>query len=287
MSRFAICVCAVTSAALAVGQETTPAETEQTVVIKDTGGESDDAQQPELKHVEQLIVERTNAFRKKHDREPVTVNKELTQAARSLADFMARTGQYGHTADGQEPAKRVKEAGYAFCIVRENIAYAFRTNGFSTNQLTDQFVIGWERSAGHRRNLLARWITATGVAVAKSSETDAYFAVQVFGRPESAAVAFEIVNESEISIRYRMAGGEYALEPRVTRTHKACTPEEVVFLPATRKEEAGDPVHSVASIISASGDKMVVSPAKEGGYQVSVTRKRAPANGSSDQGFNR
>ncbi len=222
MSRLMFCISIVASAALASGQETPPAETEQTVVIKDTGGEWEDAKQPELDDVEQAIVQRTNAFRKQNKRKPVSANEELTQAAQSFADFMARTGKYGHMADGQKPADRVKEARYAFCIVRENIAYAFRTKGFSTDELTEQFVTGWEQSPGHRRNMLAQWITGTGVGVAKSEETDAYFAVQVFARPESAAVAFEIINESELAVRYTFSGREYDIEPRVIRTHKAC-----------------------------------------------------------------
>jgi uncharacterized protein YkwD len=276
MSRLLLCTWIVTAAAFVFGQETPPAETEQITVIKDTGGEWEDAKQPELDAVEQAIVQRTNAFRKENKRKPVSANEELTQAAQSFAEFMARTGKYGHTADGQKPADRVKEAGYAFCIVRENIAYAFRTKGFSTEELTDQFVTGWEQSPGHRRNMLAQWITGTGVGVAKSEETDAYFAVQVFGRPESAAVAFEIVNESELTVRYRFSGREFAVEPRVIRTHKACAPEEIVFLPLAQKDAASDPVHSVARVIPASGDKIVVTPAESGGYRVAVKHEEAP-----------
>jgi uncharacterized protein YkwD len=43
-------------------------------------------------------------------------------------------------------------------------------------------VEGWKRSPGHRRNLLAREATQTGVAVARSDQ-GYYYAVQLFGRP--------------------------------------------------------------------------------------------------------
>lgn len=280
MSRMLFCAWIVASATSAFGQERPPAETEKSVVIKDTGGESDDAKQPELDQVEQAIVQETNAFRKEHGRKPLTVDEELTQAAESFAEFMARTGKYGHTADGQKPAERVKDAGYKYCIVRENIAYAFRTRGFSTDELADQFMSGWKESPGHRRNLLARWITGIGVAVAKSEETDAYFAVQVFGRPESATITFEIVNKSEATVEYQLSGRDYTVEPRVIRTHKACTPEEVVFLSPLQKGEASHPRRAVARVTPEDGDRMVITPAEQGRYQVAVQHEATPADKS-------
>lgn len=36
---------------------------------------------------------------------------------------MAKTGKYGHAADGRKPAERAAAHGYEYCIVRENIAY--------------------------------------------------------------------------------------------------------------------------------------------------------------------
>lgn len=277
MSRMLFCAWIAASATSAFGQETPPAETEQSVVIKDTGGESEDAKQPKLDQVEQAIVQETNAFRKEHGRKPLTVDEELTRATESFAEYMARTGKYGHTADGQKAAERVTDAGYEHCIVRENIAYAFRTQGFSTDELADQFMSGWKESPGHRRNLLARWITGIGVAVAKSEETDTYFAVQVFGQPESATITFEIVNKSEATVGYQLSGRDYTVEPRVIRTHKACTPEEVLFLSPLQKREASHPRRAVARVTPEDDDRMVITPAENGRYQVTVKGKEAPS----------
>ena len=260
-----------------VAPESPAKETEEIVVVSDTGGERQDAAQPQIEEVEKAIVEQTNAFRKKHGRTPVAANDELRKAAKNFAHYMAKTGRYGHTADGQQPAQRVKEAGYTFCIVRENIAYAFRTQGFSTEELTHEFVVGWQQSPGHRRNMLARWITGTGVAVAKSSETDTYFAVQVFGRPQSKAVTFEVVNQTEIAIPYRLGDRDYTIEPEVIRTHADCTPQQVDFLPLTQKGRASHPLHSVMATTSRSGDRMVITADEKSGYQVKVERNSASA----------
>jgi uncharacterized protein YkwD len=282
MRRLMISISMSLLAVAAVAQETPapPAEEnekEQIVVIDDTGGEQQDASQPAIPEVVRSIVEQTNAFRKEHGRKPVQPIEELTKAAETFAQYMAQTGRYGHTADGQNPAKRVKQAGYTYCIVRENIAYAFRTQGFSTKELADQFVNGWKQSPGHRRNMLARWITGTGVAVAKSKQTDTYFAVQVFGRPQSEAVTFEVANETELTIEYTVGERDYTIEPRVTRTHEDCTPEQVAFLPLSQKGTASHPLHPVATLTSHKGDRMVIAPGEKGAYQVKVETKSAPA----------
>jgi hypothetical protein len=50
-----------------------------------------------------------------------------------------------------------------------------------------------------------------------------------------------------------------------------------VFLPLTQKDAASDPVHSVARVTPASGDKILVTPAESGGYRVAVKHEDAPA----------
>jgi hypothetical protein len=128
--------------------------------------------------------------------------------------------------------------------------------------------------------MLARWITGTGVAVAKSEQTDTYFAVQVFGRPQSDAVTFAVANQTELTIEYSVGERDYTIEPRVTRTHEDCTPEQVVFLPLTQKGLASHPLHAVATLTSHQGDRMVIAPGENGAYQVKVETKSAPASDS-------
>jgi len=209
--------------------------------VPDTGPRAD------LDAVAKAIVERTNAFRKKEGREPVVSDGALTATAKEFAQFMAKADKYGHTADGRQPSERAKEQKYDFCIVLENIAYAFDSRGFSDNKLTDGFVTGWEKSPGHRRNMLDMDVTETGVAVARSEKTGHYYAVQMFGRPASAAIAFGIANHSERAVEYTVGDQSFTLKPRYTRTHKLCRPAEVAFKgigegagPTTFKPAVGD-----------------------------------------------
>src|SRR5262245_56201333 len=123
---------------------------------------------PDLTKTTQLIIDQTNEFRKDEKRPAVQANKELTRAAEYFAQFMAKSGKYGHEADEKKPADRAKEHGYNYCIVLENIAKVFNSEGFSPEALANQFVSGWKESPGHRKNMLDPDVTDTGVAIARS-----------------------------------------------------------------------------------------------------------------------
>src|SRR5205807_238503 len=117
-------------------------------------------------------------------------------------------------------------------------AYEFNAGGFSTEDLATKFVVGWEQSPGHRRNMLDLDVTETGVAVARSETNGYYFAVQVFGRPKSLALHFKVMNESGDTATYRIGEKTFTLPPRYTRTHEQCRPTEATFvLPAGEKKE--------------------------------------------------
>lgn len=168
------------------------------------------------------IVERTNAFRGANGLAAVRPDRALTASAQRFADYMAATDRYGHEADGRRPAERVAAHGYAFCAVAENIAYQFSSAGFATEELARRVVEGWEQSPGHRRNMLAPNVLDIGVGLARSDRTRHWYAVQLFGRPKSAALSFAIGNRADTAIRYALDGQEFELPPRVTRTHDGC-----------------------------------------------------------------
>ncbi len=189
----------------------------------------DTGPRPDLGPVATAIVEQTNSFRKAEKRPPVEANDKLTETAQSFAKYMAQTDKYGHTADGNRPSERAKTHGYDYCIVLENIAYAYDSRGFTAEKLTDQFVTGWKESPGHRKNMLDPDATQTGVAVARSEKTGHYYAVQMFGRPKSAAIEFRIENRAGETVQYTLGDTPYALQPRYTRTHTLCRPAELTF----------------------------------------------------------
>lgn len=138
---------------------------------------------PDMERAEQGVVEDTNAFRGEQGQRSLKVDETLAATARRFAEYIARTGRYAHDADGRTPGQRLRAAGYDYCMVAENIAFAYDTRGFRTPQLVDKLVDGWKASPGHRRNMLDPEATVTGVAIAHSPVNGYYYAVQMFARP--------------------------------------------------------------------------------------------------------
>ena len=206
----------------------------------------------DLTRTAELIVGRTNAFRKDQGEEPVQPDEKLMATARYFADYMARTDEYGHTADGSRPADRAKKHGYEYCLVSENIAYAYDSRGFTAQKLADKFVTGWKESPGHRKNMLDADVTDTGVAVARSETTGYYYAVQMFGRPKSRAIEFSIDNRSGDEVTYAIGDESFTLPPRYVRTHTLCRPGRVAFHWPGEKAEP-------TTLTPRGGDKLVVA----------------------------
>ena len=213
----------------------------------------------DLKQASQLIVRRTNDFREKHERDIVKVDESLTKAAQYFADYMARTDKYGHTADGQRPSERAEEHGYSYCIVLENIAYQYSSEGFMPEELARRFEQGWEESPGHRKNKLDRAVTETGVAISQSEESGHFYAVQMFGRPESMQIEFSIENKAEREVSYKIGDREFSLPPRYTRTHQRCRPMEVVVSTSEGKTESLSPSDGDEFVVQAAGDRLKIT----------------------------
>jgi uncharacterized protein YkwD len=188
-----------------------------------------DKRRPDLARVTEIIIQQTNAFRQEQGRGKVTASPKLGGAAQYFARYMARTGKYGHTADGNRPADRAKKFGYEYCIVAENIAYEFNSAGFTTEELGKRFFEAWKHSSGHRKNMLDPDVGETGVAVAQSEKTGYYYAVQMFGRPKSQAIAFQVANESDATVSYEIGDRNFSLPPRYTCTRQLCRPADLTF----------------------------------------------------------
>ncbi|MEX2559889.1 MAG: CAP domain-containing protein [Pirellulales bacterium] len=210
----------------ALGQVSEDAEIQ---TIRSTARPSRQQRRPDAAEVARLIVERTNELREEEGLESVEIDQQLSEAAQYFADYMAETNTFGHTADGSRPADRAREHGYDYCLVSENIGHQYSSRGFTADELAKKFFEGWKESAEHRKNMLNRHVTGTGVAVARSEDTGYYFAVQMFGRPKSDSIEFEVANQSGMTIEYEIGGRAFALPPGYTRTHQGCVPEKLVF----------------------------------------------------------
>lgn len=169
-----------------------------------------------------LVTQRTNALRVANHLPALRVSQTLADAAQRFAEYMASTEQYGHEADGRQPADRALAQGYEYCVVAENIGYQFSSRGFATEDLAERLVEGWEQSPGHRHNMLLPQVVDIGVGIARSERTRRHFGVQMFGRPKSDSSRFEIANQSDAAIRYELDRQTFTLPPRVTRSHQGC-----------------------------------------------------------------
>jgi uncharacterized protein YkwD len=202
------------------------------------------AQYPDLAAVVEHLISHTNAFRQQEGRPPVAPNPQLTTAAQDFATFMARAGQLSHTADGRTPEVRAKAHGYDPCLIAENIASQHNPAGFTTEALAQGFFEGWQHSPDHRQNLLEPAVTETGVGVAQSEQTGTYYAVQLFGRPTSQQIEFQIMNHTDATITYDIDGHTFPLPPQTMRAHQQCRQAEVTFQwPGSQEQTTVHPTH--------------------------------------------
>jgi uncharacterized protein YkwD len=199
----------------------------------------------DLEQAARRILQLTNEFRRQESDRNLIVDEHLREAARYFARYVAEAARLDHKADGSTPGARAKKYGYDYCIIAENLAYEYRSDGFTTDTLAVSIVEGWKRSPEHRKNMLQPDVTQTGVALAGSRTKPGYFyAVQMLGRPQSSAIHFEIANRSNSAIRYQIGGKPWTLSPHETRTHDGCALGELhVNLPGkptTAKPATGD-----------------------------------------------
>jgi hypothetical protein len=225
---------------------------------------------PDIPQVEIAIVEMTNAFRAEQKLGPVKPEPKLAAAARQYAEFLALSDLFSHTADGRQHSDRARQAGYAYCHVSENLSSNLDSRGFATRQLAHDAVEGWKKSPGHRKNLVAPYVTEIGVGVAKARGAEKYISVQMFGRPQSLRYEFKIQNGLTETVTYAFGGETHEVKPRNVITHIACQPDPVVF------ERAGPPLVGRAlkgTYVARDGDLFTLKPAPTGGVVIDVTAK--------------
>lgn len=180
------------------------------------------AKKPDLQAVERQVIAGTNELRNAKGLPALAPEERLGRAADKFARFMASRDEYGHEADGRSPLERARAEGYRECMVAENISYQMRTHGFDTKELAERLVTGWYNSPGHRRNMLDDEAVEIGVGVAYSEETQRYYGVQLFGRPESMRYSFTVRNESRAAVAYRVGEKAWEVPPAAERRHEAC-----------------------------------------------------------------
>lgn len=227
------------------------------------GDEEQTAEKIDIAAVRSKIVQKTNEFREQQERSAVEVDEELQQAATEFAAFMAETFKYGHHADGRTPAERAVAAGYEYCLVLENIAYWQQSRGLASEDLGSHFFEGWRDSPEHRNNMLDPAVTQTGVGLAVSKNGNTIFAVQMFGRPESARLRIEVTNEGENPVQLVVKGEsksrQFELPAHATMTLQRCRPTRLSVADSETEQQVDE---SSEWVVQTDGNQPVIRPAK-------------------------
>ena len=185
---------------------------------------------PDLPQTQAAIIEMTNAFRAENHLGVVAPNAALHVAAQAFADYLAQTGAFAHTADGRQPAERVKAAGYNSCIVAENLALHQSNRGYETADLAGRAVEGWKNSPAHRANMLQPHVTETGIGIAQGSDAAPKFlTVQLFGRPGSYKYSIDIENTFSTPVTYVLGDQKNTIAPSTRVTYTNCVPQDLIF----------------------------------------------------------
>ena len=110
---------------------------------------------------------------------PLVHSDVLAEIAREHSQDMARNDYLGHDdSRGHGPDWRVRQRGIRYRSVAENVA---ENRGWEDP--VARAVDGWLRSPGHRRNIMDRGLTESGVGIALDPESGTLYFTQLFLRP--------------------------------------------------------------------------------------------------------
>jgi uncharacterized protein YkwD len=121
------------------------------------------------------VVDLVNAERAAAGCAPMTVDSHLVAAARAHSADMAARDYFDHTTpEGVTFSQRIEQAGFAWSLAAENIAYGYRD--------PESVMRGWMNSDGHRKNILNCRLTHIGVGLAYGPNNRPYW-TQDFATP--------------------------------------------------------------------------------------------------------
>lgn len=129
-----------------------------------------------------LIEEKTNAFREDHNLPSLRYERELEKNAQKYSTLMLSKNFFSHVdKDGCDLTCRFNANGYQAQTWGENLAmYEFSTRP-SAEEVASYFMKEWQKSAGHRENLLSSAFTHQGIGVAVDG--DSIYVTVDFSKP--------------------------------------------------------------------------------------------------------
>lgn len=120
-----------------------------------------------------VALQRTNQFRASNGLSPMRENPKLSLIASEQACHMARTGILSHAGPQNEgPKHRAAAKGYQARMIAENIG----AGPFDLNRILSE----WEKSSGHRANILLGPVKDYGIGTATGPDGSRYW-VAVYG----------------------------------------------------------------------------------------------------------
>ncbi|MDD5295089.1 MAG: CAP domain-containing protein, partial [Patescibacteria group bacterium] len=123
------------------------------------------------------IIELTNEKRIEDGLNILTPNGLLSRAAENKAQAILASGQFQHNIGEKKFSEWIKEAGYKYSYVGENLAVDFITS--------EGILDAWLASPTHKKNILNSYYKEIGVAVAQGNfdGQNTTLVVQTFGAP--------------------------------------------------------------------------------------------------------
>ena len=126
---------------------------------------------------DEKIIELTNQERIASGLNPVTANQLLTKAAYDKARAIFAAQEFRHNLDGIKFSTWIKNAGYNYSYVGENLALDFITS--------EGAIAAWMKSPTHKKNILNNSFQEIGIAIMEGLFRGRQTAliIQIFGAP--------------------------------------------------------------------------------------------------------
>jgi len=134
------------------------------------------------------ILKLVNNEREKVGLTPLSINSKLQESAEAKAKYLLDNNLFDHNTKDKNFSLWIKEAGYKYSIIGENLATDFYSD--------EEVVNAWIKSSGHKENILNNY-TETGISV--QEKNGKILIVQIFGRPDTSPVEIEQTIGNHIS----------------------------------------------------------------------------------------
>lgn len=129
-----------------------------------------------------LITEQTNAFRKSNNLHSLYNETSLQKYAKLHSVSMLENDFFAHAdQNGCDITCRLKANGYRASSWGENLAQMEFSKTPTAKEVVSFFMKGWEKSVGHRKNLLSPLFTHQGIGIAVSD--NAIYVTVDFAKP--------------------------------------------------------------------------------------------------------